>query len=128
MQWLILALVGVLSGICAALGIGGGFVLLLYLTAVTGMPQREAQLLNLLFFLPIGAVSLLFHIRHRLIEKAAVWPSVAGGVAGVLLGVWVSSALSGEWLGRLFALFILGVGLRELFSRPRDETDQEKSG
>lgn len=118
MEWIILAVVGLLSGICAALGIGGGFVLLLYLTVIEGMPQREAQLLNLLFFLPIGVLSLIFHIRRRLVDVHAVWPAAVGGVAGVLLGVWISSAISSDWLGRLFAVFILGIGLRELFARP----------
>lgn len=114
MEWIILAVVGLLAGICASLGIGGGFVLLLYLTAIANMPQREAQLLNLVFFLPIAVVSLVFHIRHGLIEFHAVKPSVIGGILGVFLGVWMASALTNEWLSKLFAVFILIVGIREL--------------
>lgn len=121
MNWIILAVVGLLSGICASLGIGGGFVLLLYLTAIASMPQMEAQLLNLIFFLPIAIVSLVFHIRHKLIDFKAVWPSVAGGFAGVFAGVWIASSLTNEWLSKLFALFILFVGIRELLSKPPKE-------
>lgn len=115
----ILGLVGLLSGVCASLGIGGGFVLLLYLTAVASMPQMEAQLLNLIFFLPIAALSLVFHAKNKLIERPAVFPSVVGGIAGVLFGVWLASRLTNEWLSRLFALFIFVIGCRELFSRPK---------
>ena len=78
-EWIIFGIVGALSGVCASLGIGGGFVLLLYFTAFAAMPQREAQLLNLVFFLPIAVVSLVLHIRHRLIVFHAVWPCILGG-------------------------------------------------
>lgn len=121
MNWMILAVVGLLSGICASLGIGGGFVLLLYLTAIAGMPQMEAQLLNLLFFLPIAVLSLIFHIRHGLIDFQAVRPSVIGGLAGVFVGVFIASSLTNEWLSKLFAVFILFVGVKELLAKTKKE-------
>lgn len=129
MEWILLAVIGLLSGVCASLGIGGGFVLLLYLTAVAAMPQLSAQLVNLIFFLPIAVISLIFHIRHKLIVFSAVWPSVAGGLLGVFSGVWIASSLTNEWLSRLFAVFILLVGIRELFSSPSKEgTDYAAKG
>lgn len=118
-EWLILGIVGFLSGVCASLGIGGGFVLLLYLTAVASLPQREAQLLNLIFFLPIAVLSLVIHVKNKLIDFPVILPAVLGGVAGVLLGVQFASALTDEWLAKLFAVFIFGIGCRELFSRPK---------
>ena len=113
----VIALVGFFSGVCASLGIGGGFVLLLYLTAVASLPQMEAQLINLVFFLPIAVLSLGFHIRNGLIEFRSILPAVLGGLTGVLLGVWLASSLSNEWLSKLFAIFIFCIGCRELFSR-----------
>lgn len=121
MNWIVLGIVGLLSGICASLGIGGGFVLLLYLTAVASVPQLEAQLLNLVFFLPIAVISLGFHIKHKLIDGKAVWPSVMGGLIGVFLGVWIASALTNEWLAKLFAIFILIIGIRELLTKTKPE-------
>lgn len=119
MIWITLGIVGFLSGICASLGIGGGFVLLLYLSAVAGMPQKEAQLLNLIFFLPIAVLSLVFHIKNKLIDGKAIVPSVLGGLAGVFLGVLLASWLSNEWLAKLFAVFIFLIGLKELFARKK---------
>jgi len=128
MDTLILALVGLLSGICASLGIGGGFVLLLYLTAVSGMEQREAQLLNLLFFLPVAVLSLLFHKKNGLIAWNTVRPAVAGGLFGVFVGVWAASALTSGWLSKCFALFILCVGLRECFSKNKKPSHYADTG
>ena len=127
-EWIIFGIVGVLSGICASLGIGGGFVLLLYFTAFAAMPQREAQLLNLVFFLPIAVVSLVLHIRHRLIVFRAVWPCILGGISGVLLGVWLASSIGDGWLSKLFGGFILLIGLREFFGRSVPSSGYAKLG
>lgn len=118
MSLLLAAAAGLLSGVCVSLGIGGGFVLLLYLTAAAALPQKEAQLLNLLFFLPTALISLWLHVRNRLVDFRTALPAAVGGAIGVLLGTWASAAVSEEWLSRLFAGFILWIGCRELFSRP----------
>lgn len=114
LYYVILSTVGILSGACASLGMGGGFVLLIYLTAIVSMPQREAQLINLLFFLPIAALSLILHFKNKLICKSAVLPAVASGIAGVLFGFFIASYLSNEGIRKVFAVFILLVGLKLL--------------
>ena len=63
---MIQAVVGALSGVIASMGLGGGFVLLIWLTLHDGMPQREAQGVNLLFFLPIALISVIMHIRVKI--------------------------------------------------------------
>ena len=119
MNWIVLGIVGLLSGVCASLGIGGGFVLLLYLSAIAGTPQKEAQLLNLVFFLPIAVLSLIFHIKNGLIVKSSILPSVLGGIMGVGIGVFIAAGLTNEWLAKLFAVFIFVIGCRELLSKPK---------
>ena len=42
MNWWLIP-VGFLSGICASMGIGGGFVLMLYLTLFADFAQKDAQ-------------------------------------------------------------------------------------
>ena len=44
-------LIGLLSGAAASMGLGGGFIFLIYLSAFTDTPQDIAQGANLLFFL-----------------------------------------------------------------------------
>lgn len=55
-DWIILSLVSALTGITASMGLGGGFILVIYLTVFKKMAQLEAQGVNLLFFLPIAGV------------------------------------------------------------------------
>ncbi|MFR4023411.1 MAG: hypothetical protein ACLTZI_10730 [[Eubacterium] siraeum] len=46
-------LVGILTGATASMGLGGGFILLVYLSVFTEIPQDIAQGINLLFFSPL---------------------------------------------------------------------------
>ena len=46
------AVIGAALGFLSGLGVGGGSLLLLWLTIVTGMEQSEARLINMMFFLP----------------------------------------------------------------------------
>ena len=45
------------AAVLGSLGMGGGGVLLIYLTVFQNMAQLDAQGMNLLFFLPIAALS-----------------------------------------------------------------------
>lgn len=55
MDWIIIGIVAFLTGITASMGLGGGFILVIYLTIFAQMPQLAAQGVNLIFFLPIAA-------------------------------------------------------------------------
>lgn len=49
------------SSAVAAMGLGGGTVLLLYLSFFSALSQPQMQAVNLLLFLPAAALSLFFH-------------------------------------------------------------------
>lgn len=110
-------IVGALSGIIASMGLGGGFVLLIWLTLFQDVPQRTAQGINLLFFLPIALISIILHSRAKLIDKKLVLSLVPGGIIGAVLGTIGSQALGNELLRKLYAVFLLAFGLRELFRK-----------
>ena len=82
MELLITGVVSLLSGVAASMGLGGGFILLVYLTVFGDMPQMEAQWINLIFFLPIGGLALFFHIKNRLIDKKGGPSCCTGRVGG----------------------------------------------
>lgn len=120
-------IVGALSGIIASMGLGGGFVLLIWLTLFQDTAQRTAQGINLLFFLPIAIISIIMHRRAGLIDKKLVMSLIPGGVIGAVLGTIGSQALGNELLRKLYAVFLLAFGLRELFRRtPAQKENQDK--
>ena len=64
-------LIGAATGVISGFGIGGGSLLVLYLTAVAKMDQLSAQGINLVYFLFCAPTALWSHIRNGLVEKKA---------------------------------------------------------
>ena len=69
MNWVLPLAVGALTGILSGFGVGGGTLLLVYLSAVTGMEQHQAQGINLLYFLPAAALAIPKHWKNEYIER-----------------------------------------------------------
>ena len=117
MGWLLPLLAGAAAGILSGFGIGGGTLLLIWLTAFAGVPQNLAQGVNLLYFLPTAATALPAHIKNGYIDGKTVWPAALAGLAGTALAAWLATGLDVELLRRCFGGFLLVVGLRELFAK-----------
>ena len=84
------ALAGAVTGVLSGFGIGGGSLLLIYMTSFAGVPQNIAQGINLLYFLPTAAASLPTHVKNGYIEKAALAPAILAGLAGTALAAWAA--------------------------------------
>lgn len=117
MGWIIALAVGAATGILSGFGIGGGTLLLIYLTTFAGVPQTLAQGINLLYFLPAAASALPAHIKNGYIDKAVLLPAILAGLAGTALGAWAATALDVALLRRIFGGFLIVIGLRELFRK-----------
>lgn len=131
MDWITIGIVAFLTGITASMGLGGGFILVIYLTIFAQMPQLAAQGINLIFFLPIAAFSLIFHAKNKMIETSVILPSIIFAVIGVFIGVWGANLLGSEWLTKVFAVFVLLVGVRELitaFKKPEPPENGDTPG
>ena len=84
------------------------------------MEQRQAQTLNLLFFLPAAGAALFFHSRHGELDTAAVRRTALPGALAALLGAGAAMVLDVALLRRPFGLFLLYAGGSLLFSRRKD--------
>lgn len=110
---------GLVCGVLSGLGIGGGTLLMVWMTAVMDVAQATAQGINLLYFLPTAGCALLFHIKNRLIRWKVVLPAMIAGCVSAVGGALLATAIDTGLLRRLFGGFLLLVGLRELFYRER---------
>ena len=117
MGWIIALLAGVATGVLSGFGIGGGTLLLIYMTAFAGVPQDLAQGVNLLYFLPTAATALPTHIKNGFLDKSAALPAIFAGLIGTALAAWIATALDVALLHRIFGGFLIIIGLRELFSK-----------
>ena len=114
-------LAGFAAGALGAMGLGGGSVLILYLTLYMGMEQAQAQGINLAFFIPCAAIAVLLHARKRQICWSLWLYAAPVGTIGALLGVALGRVLGGEVLRVVFACFLTVFGLCELLHRKKAE-------
>ena len=114
MNWVLPLAVGALTGILSGFGVGGGTLLLVYLSAVTGMEQHQAQGINLLYFLPAAALAIPKHWKNEYIERGALLPSITAGLVCAAGAAWLSSGISTEVLRRIFGIFLIFMGIIQL--------------
>ena len=126
MSWLTAFLAGTATGILSAFGVGGGSLLLIYLTAFAGIPQQAAQGINLLYFLPAAAAALPAHRKNGLLERRVILPAVLAGLAAAGGAAWVSNGLDTGLLRKLFGVFLLYTGVSQLVQK--DLRENEKPG
>lgn len=107
-------LIGLATGIISGFGIGGGSLLVLYLTAFAGVAQQEAGGINLLYFIGCAPAALIGHIRQKAVEWKAVLWCVAAGIATAIPTALFTEGMDTDLLHRLFGAVLIYVGIREL--------------
>ncbi len=122
MSMIISGIAGTLSGIIGAMGMGGGGVLIIYLTLFTDIEQTRAQGINLIFFIPSAIIALIFYIKKRLIEWRIIIPSAICGLLGALLGTYFTGIINSYILGKIFAGMLLIMGVKQLFYKKVKDT------
>jgi uncharacterized membrane protein YfcA len=104
---------GVATGVAAGvLGVGGGIVMVPFLTLVVGMPQHAAEATSLLVVLPTAIVASLVLHRRGVGDLGLALRFGVVGAAGATGGALLALALPGRSLRLVFAVFLALVGLR----------------
>lgn len=112
-------LAGLFSGIIASMGMGGGAVLLIYLTVFKNTNQLSAQGINLMFFIPIGLISIIIYVCQKKIQFKKIWLIVLFGVLGSFAGHWITNFLDKDIIAKIFAVFLIAMGLLEIFKKDK---------
>jgi uncharacterized protein len=114
-------LIGFLAGFIGALGLGGGGVLVMFLTAFMGVGQLKAQGTNLLFFIPVGLFALLIHSRKKLVSWKIAVPAIICGLAGAGIGCLLANILGAFAMRKIFGAMLLILGAWELFAPHKEK-------
>ncbi len=119
-------LIGLLSGLTASMGLGGGFILIIYLTVFGGVEGLPARAANLVFFLPIALLSVILHGKNKLVEWRIMPPVLVSGVIGAALGTFMGLLIDPRIIEIAFGVLIAVTGVKELFHRNKN-ADEKKS-
>ena len=111
--------VAIILGFLAGLGVGGGSLLMLWLTLVVGIEYEQARIVNLLFFLPSALIATLFHRKQRTVQIKKIQPAIITGCITAALFSFLGNQINTALLKKCFGGLLLVTGLRELLYRPR---------
>ncbi len=112
-------LIGAVLGFLSGLGVGGGSLLLLWLTVVLGTQQSQARLMNLMFFIPCAAIACLFRWKQGNLNPPKILIPIIFGLLGTVLGNLLGQQLNVDILKKVFGIFFIICGIREIRYRPR---------
>ncbi len=108
-----------LAGALSGMGLGGGGILLVFLTAFSSIDQLTAQGINLIFFLPTGLIAIIIYAIKKQIEWKIVFKMWLFGSIGALGGYFIAKAIETQYLSKIFAAFLIIFGVVNLFTKDK---------
>jgi len=127
MSGFVVFLISLACGILSGFGVGGGTLLVICMTLLIGIPQREAQAVNLIFFIAMSPFALYGHVKNKLVEKSALLYAAPAGVLSAGLVSLFAQGFEPTLLRRMFGILLLYVGIKELFPEKRESPRREGS-
>lgn len=118
-EWMVPFLAAAVTGALSSWGVGGGTLLLVCMTLFLGVEHREAQAINLLFFLPTAGISLFFHRRNGFLDRETWRDAAPLGTVAALAGALLSIAVDVSLLRKPFGIFLLYGGASMLLGAVR---------
>ncbi|MGI6343776.1 MAG: sulfite exporter TauE/SafE family protein [Bacillota bacterium] len=117
------AILGFLSGILAGLAVGGGTLLVPGLVLIRGVEQHVAQGISLFIFLPTSVLAIITHLRYGNIRWRLALMLSIGSVIGSFLGALLALRLNAPVLRKIFAIYLIAMGIYQLVHSPRKAQD-----
>ena len=109
-------IIGFVSGIVTATGMGGGTILILCLGIFMNLDQHIAQATNLVFFIPTAISAIIISIKNKNIEWKVAIPIVIFGIIGATISANISAYMNVKLLKKLFGIFLLIIASYEIYS------------
>jgi uncharacterized protein len=100
------------GGAAGLLGVGGGIMMVPFLTLVAGVSQHAAQATSLLVVLPTAIVATIVLHRKGIGDAGLALRFGALGAVGGIAGALLALALPSHLLRLVFALFLAAVAVR----------------
>ena len=113
-------LIGTLLGFLSGLGIGGGSLLILWLTLVLNADPSTARQINLLFFIPSALIAARFRWKQGSVPLKKILPAIVGGCTAAFGMSFLTMIWNISLLKKLFGGLLIATGIRELLYKPKE--------
>ncbi|MSU58277.1 MAG: sulfite exporter TauE/SafE family protein [Pedosphaera sp.] len=118
MNYLIAAIIGLVSGVTSGLfGVGGGIVMVPAMMFLLSPPIRDIKQAigtSLVVIIPTALMGSFKHFQQGNVEWRTALSLAPLAIAGSYLGAWLTTHIPADNLKRAFGGFIILVGLRLL--------------
>lgn len=108
-NWILFLISGLAGGVLAGMGMGGGTLTIPLLTFAMGVDQLTAQYVNLLAFLPTGIISLVLHLKNKLVSFENIGYLLFPALACTAISSSFAFDMGSELLSSLFGGFLTAI-------------------
>lgn len=107
---------GMISGVVASMGMGGGVTLVLLFSLFSKVSQHIVQGINLIFFVPTSIVAIYMNIKNKNIDYKVAKKVIISGVIGACIGSLLAIKIKSDSLKKYFGMFLIGIAIFEIYS------------
>ena len=120
-KYICYAMIGVTSGVLNGLfGAGGGCVVVPAMEKFLDMDEKKSHATAIAVIFLMSAVSSVLYIRGGWFDFSLWLPVTLGGlIGGALGGSVIAMKMNNSVLRRMFGVFLLFVGIREIIKKPK---------
>ena len=119
-------IVGFMSGIIGAMGLGGGTILIPMLISFFNTKQKFAQFVNLIAFIFMAVFAVIMHKKNGLIDFELGIVFAIFGVVFAFIASLIATKLSGGLLRKIFGFFLITIGFLQLFAISKKRKNKSK--
>ena len=109
-------LCGVVSGVFTGFGLGGGIFLIMLLGWVSSFSQLEIQSINLIYYIPTAMFSVWVYSKNKNVDFKVGMNFIIIGSVAAIVGAKIANSMDVLVLRKLFALYLIGIGVYFLLS------------
>lgn len=107
--------IGVISGIVGGLGMGGGTILILFLSLFLDVEQHVAQATNIIFFVPTAISAIVVNLKNKNIDLNIAIPICLWGILGAFIGACISMRMNVNILRKCFGGFLIFIAIYQIY-------------
>ncbi len=111
---MIIILIGIISGIVSGMGMGGGTILITFLTCFMNVNQLIAQSSNIIFFIPTSIIATIINIKNKKLNWKIAIPLAISGIIGAICGSNIANKINLSFLRKAFAIFLIIIAIYEI--------------
>lgn len=109
------AVTGALAGLINGLfGAGGGMILVPLLSRWAGLEYKQSLATSVAVILPLSAASVCVYIFSQGFDFMSTVPYALGGLLGGIIGGRIFQNVPDKWIRKIFALFVVYGGVKNL--------------